>query len=316
MPGPIAAFIERSRRLVDHRGQDGRRGESQFDQTRRSWARPVRSMSDLPEVYRELFRAAPDSSTPLPYAVLTPTYAGFIRRENERLVYCQNQQVRIVERTNGGLALTCYPIGRLNYVETGQILLYSWIKFKGEDSDGQLADSTFRFDTVSSEMFAPILNAVRPKAFGLKRAPGQDCSFEGWRRPSFKFMNYARRSILPGARVVQAVLQPEIHADAVRFMNVAIVSTVSPTHATIVTDLELIVIKEPNPSRWLRNDKYGGIWTFIPRSKISSVSTTRNERGLFALVVQLTGGDRLESLFSPAHEREAELIQEALQASI
>jgi hypothetical protein len=53
---------------------------SAAEQTRFSWARLIQSSDELPPAYRSFFEARPAGEA-FPYAVLTPTFAGFLRRE-------------------------------------------------------------------------------------------------------------------------------------------------------------------------------------------------------------------------------------------
>ncbi len=272
------------------------------EQTRCSWARLIQSFADLPEIYHDLFPVGPDGARVLPHAVLTPTYEGFLRRENQKLVYTGDRRIHIAERVKTGLARLCFPLDGISYVERGEILLHAWLKIRGLDDAGILRDTTLNFNSTSAYLFAPIIQAIRPAADAS--SPGASdpelAKFDVWVRENYKFMSYARRSILPGERVLQAILQPEIREDLVSLFGASLGRTVSPTHITILTDKELIVVKETVASRWTRDDKYGGVWTFLPLAKVVDVSLMQKAGGT-VLSIRLPGDDQIELRLSPAN---------------
>jgi hypothetical protein len=287
------------------------------EQTRRSWATPVRTLSELPQAYSSLFPAGSQAAASFQYAVLTPTFEGFLRRENERLVYQSDGKIHIVENNQGHLVPRCFPFSQIVYVEMGEILLYAWIKIKGVDDTGLVSEASFRFNITTAHLFNPILRAIRSPIgeVSAKESSPDLNRFDGWAHTSYKFMSYARRSIVPGERVIQAVLQPEIRGERFKALGVTLHKMISPTHVTILTDKELISIKETVSSGLLRETRYGGVWTYVPLDQIVGVSLDDQSGDLFALSIFLRGGDRLESLLSPP-DQQIKLLYLQLQASI
>ena len=57
-------------------------------------------------------------------------------------------------------------------------------------------------------------------------------------------MNYAKRSLLGGEKVIQAIFQPEIRARVFTVLGKSFYRMVSPAKAIIFTDGELIAIRE------------------------------------------------------------------------
>src|SRR5512134_2857865 len=99
--------------------KDRKSGEpilSASEQTRLSWARLVRSRDELPPAYHSFFEARPAGEA-FPHAVLTPTFAGFMRRETEKLVCCLDERLYILEKTPGELKRTCFALADLHCAE-------------------------------------------------------------------------------------------------------------------------------------------------------------------------------------------------------
>src|SRR5512135_2115940 len=75
-------------------------------QTRLSWARKIDDFALLPPIYRDFMTALLSDGHPFPYTVITPTFAGFMHREKEKLVFCLDDQFYIVEQDGGRLIPT------------------------------------------------------------------------------------------------------------------------------------------------------------------------------------------------------------------
>jgi hypothetical protein len=122
-------------------------------------------------------------------------------------------------------------------------------------------------------------------------------------------MNFARNSLLGGEKVLCAVLQPEIKTERFRILGRIYYRIISPTHTCILTDRELILIREEAAQN--RKDKYGGIWNYIPLSMISAFSICPKNSALLALSIELSGNGAMECLFPVS--RESEVSQLSMQ---
>jgi hypothetical protein len=121
-------------------------------------------------------------------------------------------------------------------------------------------------------------------------------------------MNYARRSIVPGEKVLHTILQPEIRARIVKLFGMSLFRMISTSHLVILTDRQLIIIKDENPGGWGDDTRYGGIWNYIPLDKIASVSLAPKNDSLLALSIHLPQNDHIDSLFSVSNKQELELF--------
>jgi hypothetical protein len=279
-----------------------------FEITKRSWARVVETYDDVPALYKEFFADLLADGSTFPYAVLTPTYEGFLRRENEKLVCNPGHRLFILEKARNTFGCTCYAFEEINYVEVGEILLQAWMTVSGIANNGALTASTFKFNAVTDYLFTPLVTRMRT---GDRFTPAGDRRLE-WLKfdylgdLNFKFMNFARDSILPGERVLCSVLQPDIRLEVARILGHSFYRMVAPAHLTILTDCELITIRDDQSQLRNESTRYGGIWTYIPLCKITSVSLAEKEDNLLGLSIHLPGDDHLELLFSAANRREVE----------
>jgi len=284
------------------------------EQTRKSWARSLKSYDEVPDVYRDFLKTLPGGA--LPYMILTPSYEGFMSPTSERLLCSFSDSVFIAEKQRDKVASTCFPFEDINYVEVGTILLKAWIKISGVAGSGVLTSSTLKFNSVTDYVFDPLLKGIRPAApdTGDADLRSERSKFEYLQKLNFKFMNYARRSILPGEKVLQTILQPAIRVQIFKVFGLPFSRTISPAHITILTDKELIIIQdEATKLRMGKNAEYGGIWKYIPLNRIASASLAQREDNLLALSIHLCADDRIETLFAASNEHELRLFLERLE---
>ncbi|GIK37647.1 MAG: hypothetical protein BroJett011_14800 [Chloroflexota bacterium] len=277
------------------------------EQTRLSWLNVIRSFAEVPDVYRSSFEALIGDSQ-FPYTVLTPSYAGFIKRQNEKLVCYLDGKIHIMEEVTGLLTCTGYAVKDVSYVEAGKVLLQSWVKLSGMADRGLPNTSEFKFNTVTEHLCAPLVEKIR-SATG--RSQGTDLAVERSKfnflgRANLKLMNYARRSILPGEQVIASLLQPEIRAKVLTLFNRTFYHTISPAHLSILTDRELILIKEDPEKGPGNGPRYGGLWTYIPLHKIAAVSLGERDPNTLTLSIHLPANDEVSSIFALANRSELE----------
>ena len=115
-------------------------------------------------------------------------------------------------------------------------------------------------------------------------------------------MNLAKHSLLEGEKVIQFIIQPEIQESLLTFLGKTYYRTISPTHMCILTDRELIMIREDVVR--LKEDRYGGIWIYIPLNKIMYLSVSEQADELLVLTVQLPEDIRFELLFQTSAGKE------------
>jgi hypothetical protein len=273
-----------------------------WEQSRLSWARIAETYDEIPPVYRPWLDPLIHGRETFPYIVLSPTYEGYFRRENEKLVCLLDRTLHIVERARDRLIATAYPLEGITRIEVGAILLRAWITVRGLSASESFSSTTIRFNTVSDRLFAPFLNQFRQ---GIHPPSGPDleaqrAKFAELLNRNYKFMNYARGSVLPNEEVLCYVLQQEIRERFFRVFGQSLSRCISPTHIVILTDRELIAISEESGSLWqsFGTVKYGGIWQYIPRERISAASIASRDDALLALSIRLPRDETLEMLFS------------------
>jgi hypothetical protein len=129
---------------------------------------------------------------------------------------------------------------------------------------------------------------------------------------SLKLLNFAKNSILPGETVIRALWQPEIQAEGPSLLGRRISRTISAAHLSILTDKELIIVRD-NPSK---DSKYGATRIYIPLGRITSVSLDRKKNGWLVASLHFPENDWLDSLYSPSNGTEVERFLEQLGSMV
>jgi hypothetical protein len=280
---------------------------SAAEQTRLSWARRIERPADLPPAFQEVAAQLAAQAGSWPYMVLAPAFAGFLMPGTETLVCLANGWLYIVEKQDAHPAVTVYPPGAMSTLEVGAILLKAWITFRGCTQAGEVAARTVRFNAVTDMLYAPILAQVRRCAAGVvgDPTPGQTAAlaverakFDPLARAHYKFMHAARRSLLPGDEVCTMVMQPAFEEERGRGWR-KVLPARHPAHLLILTDQEIIEIADERGPRWSKGNRYGSIYTYIPRAKVAGVAL-HARAGCLVLALDLAQGDRVEFPFASA----------------
>ena len=280
------------------------------EQTRLSWAKAIESYESVPEIYKEFFEHQLSNGQAFPYTILTPAFTTLSYKITEKLVCAFDDEINILEKSGNKLKVQCYPLADISYVEMSCMLLDSRLKISGMTRQGLSMSSIVRFNSVTDYLFAPILKKIRLVAVVSKDVvPDSELrKFDQWVRLNFKFMSFAKRSLLGGENVIHTMLQPEIRTPRFTILGKTFYRTIAPTHVCILTDQELIMIQEELLQE--RDDKYGGIWDYIPLNKIATLSVSKKDNNLLALSIQLLTNDRLEFLFQVSMKAEIDQLLE------
>ena len=188
------------------------------------------------------------------------------------------------------------------------MLLDSQITLCGVTQQGAPACCTIRFNSVTDYLLRPIVEQIRLAEFDTQ-SPFQSLdtsAFDHLVRVNYKFMSFARQSLLAGEKVIHTILQPEIREPVLSILGKTFHRTVSPSHMGILTDRELIMIGEEQVQS--AEDRYGGIWEYIPLNKIRALFVSGKGSDLLSLSVQLPESACLEYLFEASAEREVDQL--------
>lgn len=274
-------------------------------QTKLTWSRIIESRADVPEIYKPFFT----DGDAFPYTVFTPARAGFVTKATEKLICAFAREIYVLEKSEDTFETQCYPIDGISYIEVKSILLDAHIKISGVTKQGVSTSTTIKFNSANEYLFTPILQKMRSATSDSKSVvqSSELDKFDHLLRSNYKFMNYARQSLLAGEKVIQSILQPEIRVPVFKALGRLFSKIISPTHISILTDRELIVIREDEPQNRTVG-RYGGLWNYIPLNKIASLTLNGKNDDLLILSIQLPESIRLEYLFQASAKHELDQL--------
>jgi len=260
---------------------------SAAEQAMLTWAVFIESYDSVPDIYKSFFYPLVANGQPFPYTVLTPAFSTSLHQITEKLVCTFDHAVHILERLENTWVEQCYPFDGISCVTMKTVLLESRVKISGMTKQGIPASSIMRFNMVTDFLLLPIIREVRLNAVdSTNEAQNSELEkFDLWAVSNYKFMNFARYSLLGVEKVVHTILQPEIRANRFKFFGITLNRAVSPTHVVILTNRELIMIQEEVVAR--DDVKYGATWDYIPLDKIIGLLLSRKDENLLTLSVQL-----------------------------
>jgi hypothetical protein len=194
-------------------------------------------------------------------------------KHNAKLIYIHEEKLYILEKDKKNILEVCYHFKDIQYIETGRLLLLSWIMINGVCENRTISTTIF-YDTVVDLFFKHILILIRKNNFKIENndISPEIMKFEELIYSNYKFMNFARQSIIPGEKVIEYFFQPEIKQIKFKIFNKPFYKILSNTYILILTDRELIFIKDYG----YMNSNYGGIWEFYNLEKIKNVQIDYN----------------------------------------
>ena len=265
------------------------------EQTKLSWARRIETLDDVPASFRSTVAELVAETGTIPYLILTPSYASFIVHTTEKLVCGLDDEVRIYELSEGEVRLTAFYYADVSAVEVGCVLLKSWLTITGTNKNGVESRITIKFNTVTDYLFLPIIAKLRRAAPAAdpQQHEAEQAKFNYLAHNYYKFMNVAKKSILPGEEVIGAVMQAELRTPLVTLFGHAYTRLKAPAHILVRTDRELIVAVEEKQEAWSGSHKYGSIRTYIPLAKITGVDLVAGTP-FTCMTIHLVGGGQVE----------------------
>ena len=284
-------------------------------QTMRTWTRRLESFEEIPPEFQPAFPAYRDH---FPYTLFIPEDRRtlFLKR-NKKIICVYEDHFVLLEILRNEIKTFSNKFTDVLYLERGKILLHSWLKIVTRSGPLSL-----RFNTTNDYLFKPVIDKMRQgmsDAHANDVASGEDPAdqaelfkFDYLNRVNFKYMNYGKMSIRPDDPVIGIVYQPERCIKEFSIFNKTLFRRYSTDHLSILTEKELILIKENKRIKSDKEKMYGGVFTHIPRRQIHEVSFIANqENAQCVMEIILPENTRLVSEFSLAN-KDLELLQDLL----
>ena len=124
------------------------------------------------------------------------------------------------------MRLTAFCYADVSAVEVGCVLLKSWLTIKGKNTCGVETRVTIKFNTVTDYLFLPIIGRLRRanSVADPEQYEAEQAKFNYLAHDFYKFMNVAKKCILPGEEVIGAVEDSLRHEFQVPFVSLILFS--------------------------------------------------------------------------------------------
>jgi hypothetical protein len=237
--------------------------------------------------------------------VLTPAYKGSGDGITGKLVCTIGHTFYVLEQKDNKLLKVCYPIDEINYVEVIHRPSDLFVKINGSTNLGLPSISVFGCSKTTDLVFAPLFQRIRLRIVSLnEKAPSRHMErLDRWKELNTQVIERAKHCLMPGETVIESILQPEIRP-GIFSLDKASRKAKCPTHICILTDKELVLIRE-EPSLG-KKDKCGSVCNFIPLSRINSLAVTQENEKLLVFSIHISNGVVFETLFDPSLQKDVE----------
>ncbi len=267
-------------------------------QTMKAWAKQITGWEEVTPPFQTAF---PEYSGPFPYTIYLPEDNTVkAHRQNKKMICLFEDQFVLLESLPTGVIAHTVALADVLYLQRGMVLLSSWLQIVTTSGSFEL-----RFNTATDSLFKPVIEAIRQQTIRVTTHNG---NFSASARPdltqfnfldsiNYKFMNYGRASVGPNDVIVGLIYQPEQTLHMLRLFNKTFYRQYKTDHLSILTDRELIFIQEARPIRNNFDPADGGVFTYVSRRQIQSVSFVGN-----VMEVALSPDVRLVVDFSSTNE--------------
>jgi hypothetical protein len=277
-------------------------------QTMATWTHRIETCDQVPAVYRDRF-----SEQALPYLLLLPPIPRGTGRTSEKLVYEQGDAIHILEHKDGRVIETVHSYSDVFMLETGSVLLDSWLTIGSRTNSAETVRTTLDFNTSSARYYQGFMEKLRPRASGRQAAclEEEKEKLNPLMTQSYKFMNFGRASLVEGAFVRDLIFQPQVNAPRFPLFGNLIQKLVTPSQLTILTDQELICIQELPSAGWNQKNNYGSLWQYIRLDAIQSAICLQ-EDSVTVLKIHLPAGIVVQKIFTISNREKVIELSEKL----
>ena len=281
-------------------------------QTLLTWARKIESFADLPANFKTACGPVLGDIQPFPHVVFAPAIQNIRYPYTQKLLCEIGNLFYIWEFVGGKVQTSIFPFENISRLEMGSILLNSWMTVSGVTTEGVLLSIPIPFNTATLRHFLPLIQRIRPAVVEMGGEPWQEqlAKFDYLSLKNFKFMSFARESMVMGQEVFGTIWQPAIQRHIITILGRSFDDITTLAHLAILTGTELIVIHDDETSEENRGVRYGGVWHYIPIRHIRSL--VLSEKGSDQLIFSVSfenGTSPLDLIFSSSNLSTLQQIQ-------
>jgi hypothetical protein len=231
-----------------------------------TWAKEIINSSDLSDNFQiEISKIQKNNSSEIPFTIKIPCNSNY--NTPETVIVSFNSSLYILENFDDKTISTKILYSDINFIEITIILLNSSILINNGYENKKIY-----FNTSSEEYFHKIIKKIRKFQNSQINTNSESTKLDYLKDINLKLFNYSKYAMKYHEKIIDTVYQPTDKKNNIE------------SNLTILSNNELVFIKEPNEKDKPKSSVYGGIWIFIPINKIQNIliENKKNER-LFLL---------------------------------
>lgn len=285
-------------RIVSDIIHDQQRWFCFYEQRKMTFPNPkrVRIWQDIPAHYRALF----SENEEIPYMIYLPGSSSVLFKRKEKLIVLSHNRLILYEGNPASVQEIYFD--EILFIEHGKMLFSFWLTIVCESQT-----YTIRYNRGENDFF-PVMDSIRLKSYQVEKQIFTPEDYQERKKINwlsnmhYKFMNTAKRSLLPGQRIVEALFQPSYTFQKNPYLQ--FMKHVYNPHLCMMTDNELILIQERKTIRTMTYDQYSVKKLFIPYQNIQSIHRKEdNNHETLQIILSLKGTLSLPLSFTKENER-------------
>jgi len=272
------------------------------------WASVIQSYQEIPEEFKKVFPSSEGPWPRFPYIVYAPPDKwGLLKKTNAKLIAIFDHNIFFAEKVKNEIVTIDCEFENINTIERGTLLLYSWLKITGNTHNNAFI-IVIEFNTAVKYIFEQLIQSLRIAINTIASRDGElfgeQQKFDYLMKIDYKYMNYAKDSILPGEKIHRMIYQPVVSQKYFKFFPII---KIFPGIA-ILTESEFIIIHDEERQS---QSRYGGIWAYIPLDRIIDLKLEIDSKTSYLhLNILFPGNESLLLKFSCEKAELEKLIRE------
>jgi hypothetical protein len=259
--------------------------------TMQSWPRRIEGLEDVPEDFAGC--GAFDGVT-YEQAVFVPEDMVLINgrptKTLPQVVLLQGDRLTVLEKTRKGIVSVAHVLSDIHLLRVRKVLLSAEFSVASRRGFSRIS-----YNAARHSLFDPFQAAIRHAWIGRREASRGMVSAE-------KQTEKLAAALLPGATIMKMLFRDSINIKKTRRGLFRWIDHFTSPLLVMRTEDELIMVEEPGRMRNRKEREFGGIFTYVPLSHITTMALEEGDPA--RLRIDLPDGEKVVQFFcNPAQVR-------------
>jgi hypothetical protein len=266
--------------------------------TMQTWPRRISGMEDVPEDFAGC--GAFDGAT-YEQAVFVPEDMVLINgrptKTLPKVVLLQGDRLTVLEKTRKGIVSVAHVLSDIHLLRVRKVLLSAEFSVASRRGFSRIS-----YNAARHSLFDPFQTAIRHAWIGRREASRSMVSAETQTEKlaalpgiHHKFVSYGAAALLPGETIIKMLFRDSINIKKTRRGLFRWIDHFTSPLLVMRTENELIMVEEPGRMRKRKEREFGGIFTYVPLSRIKTMALEEGEPA--RLRIELPDGQPVVQFF-------------------